>query len=125
MLGFRRHLLAGHHPHQEPAGLRHVPLPRLDPQLRGGTGGRLQPGGGPLVEGLFGRPGLDPVVVVGRAIRAHPCGVDLAVADRLPDTLAPTAEQLEVIAALDPLDVRSKQLKGNPPGVREKTEVKA
>jgi hypothetical protein len=30
-----------------------------------------------------------------------------------------------VIAALDPLDVRSKQLKGNPPGVREKTEVKA
>lgn len=52
-------------------------------------------------------------------------GFDLAVADRLSDTLAPTAEQLEVIAALDPLDVRSKQLKGNPPGVREKTEVKA
>jgi len=52
-------------------------------------------------------------------------GFDLAVADRLSETPAPTAEQLEVIAALDPLDVRSKQLKGNPPGVREKTEDKA
>lgn len=52
-------------------------------------------------------------------------GFDLAVADGLSDTPAPTVEQLEVIATLDPLDARSKQLKGNPPGVREKTEVKA
>ena len=52
-------------------------------------------------------------------------GFDLAVTEDLSNTPAPTAEQLEVIAALDPLDLRSKQLKGNPPGVREKTEVKA
>lgn len=38
--------------------------------------------------------------------------------DELPETAHPTAEQLDIIRKLDPCDVRSRQLKGNPPGIR-------
>ena len=43
-------------------------------------------------------------------------GFDLAVSDSIDVTSAPTVQQLEIIADLDPLNVRSKQIKGNPPG---------
>lgn len=38
--------------------------------------------------------------------------------DTLATTPAPTAEQLAIIQALDPHNIRSKQLKDNPPGIR-------
>jgi glutaconate CoA-transferase subunit B len=38
------------------------------------------------------------------------------------ETPAPSAEQLALITELDPLNVRSKQLKDNPPGVRNPNE---
>ena len=43
---------------------------------------------------------------------------DLAVSEQLTTTEAPTEAQLAVIAELDPLNFRAKQLKDNPPGVR-------
>jgi glutaconate CoA-transferase, subunit B len=43
-------------------------------------------------------------------------GFDLAVSDSIDVTSAPTVQQLEIIADLDPLNVRSKQIKDNPPG---------
>ncbi len=46
-------------------------------------------------------------------------GFELAVAEDLGVTPAPTEEQLAVIAELDPKDLRSRQLKGNPPGTRD------
>jgi len=45
-------------------------------------------------------------------------GFELAVSDDLGETEAPTDEQLQIISELDPLNVRAKQLKDNPPGVR-------
>ncbi|MDB2313271.1 ketoacid CoA transferase [Luminiphilus sp.] len=45
-------------------------------------------------------------------------GFEVAVAPNVAETPAPTVEQLALIAELDPLNVRSKQLKDNPPGVR-------
>lgn len=45
-------------------------------------------------------------------------GFDIAVVDGLGETEAPTAAQLAVIAELDPANLRSRQLKGDPPGVR-------
>jgi glutaconate CoA-transferase subunit B len=45
-------------------------------------------------------------------------GFELAVADNLGVTPAPTVEQLAIIAELDPLNARAKQLKDNPPGDR-------
>ncbi|HEY9546702.1 MAG TPA: ketoacid CoA transferase [Solimonas sp.] len=45
-------------------------------------------------------------------------GFPLLKADDLRETTHPTDEQLAVIRKLDPKDVRSKQLKGNPPGSR-------
>ena len=45
-------------------------------------------------------------------------GFEVAVATNMTETPAPSAEQLALIAELDPLNVRSKQLKDNPPGVR-------
>jgi len=45
-------------------------------------------------------------------------GFDLAVAVDLAETAAPTAEQLAILAELDPKDLRARQLKDNPPGVR-------
>jgi len=52
-------------------------------------------------------------------------GFDVAVADGLVETPAPTAAQLEVIAELDPGNARAKQIKGNPPGRRETVEESA
>ncbi|NKF20943.1 ketoacid CoA transferase [Solimonas sp. C16B3] len=40
-------------------------------------------------------------------------------ADGLAETAHPSAEQLAVIRQLDPKDIRSRQLKDNPPGVRK------
>ena len=45
-------------------------------------------------------------------------GFEVAVAPNMTETPAPSAEQLALITELDPLNVRSKQLKDNPPGVR-------
>jgi glutaconate CoA-transferase subunit B len=41
------------------------------------------------------------------------------IADEIPTTPAPTAEQLALIAELDPNNVRATVFKDNPPGVRE------
>lgn len=45
-------------------------------------------------------------------------GFALLKADDLGITPAPTAEQLAIIARLDPHDMRAKAVKGNPPGLR-------
>ena len=45
-------------------------------------------------------------------------GFDLQVDGDVAFTPAPTAEQLRLIAELDPENLRSRQLKDNPPGVR-------
>ncbi len=45
-------------------------------------------------------------------------GFDISVPDTVPTTVAPTQAQLDIIAELDPLNFRSKQLKDNPPGDR-------
>lgn len=52
-------------------------------------------------------------------------GFPLLKADDLKETAAPTAEQIAVIAKLDPHNLRAKQLKGNPAGVRTAAEVEA
>lgn len=45
-------------------------------------------------------------------------GFELAIADNVGTTAAPTEAQLAIIADLDPANLRSKQLKDNPPGDR-------
>ena len=45
-------------------------------------------------------------------------GFDLVVSEFLAETAVPTAEQLAVIARLDPKNMRARQLKDDPPGVR-------
>jgi len=47
-------------------------------------------------------------------------GFDVLVDDALPlpETVMPTTEQLAIISQLDPKNLRSKQLKGDPPGLR-------
>ncbi len=50
-------------------------------------------------------------------------GFPLLKADDLHETVAPTAEQLQLIARLDPHNLRSKQLKGNPAGIRSAEQV--
>ena len=45
-------------------------------------------------------------------------GFDLHIPADVPVTPAPTEEQLAIIAALDPHNQRSKQLRDNPPGDR-------
>lgn len=47
---------------------------------------------------------------------------ELAVIDNLGETPAPTAEQLAIMAALDPANSRAKQLKDNPVGDRRRLE---
>lgn len=47
---------------------------------------------------------------------------DLAVVDDLANTPAPTAEQLALLATLDPANGRAKQLKDNPVGDRRRLE---
>lgn len=44
---------------------------------------------------------------------------ELLRADDMAETATPTEAQLEIIRQLDPRDIRSKQIKGNPPGIRE------
>jgi glutaconate CoA-transferase subunit B len=44
-------------------------------------------------------------------------GFELQVSAPVPVTPAPTAEQLAIIAALDPHNQRARQIQGNPPGV--------
>ena len=46
-------------------------------------------------------------------------GFELLKAPDMGETAHPTAEQLEVIRQLDPRDVRARQLKDNPPGIRQ------
>ncbi|MEM1153781.1 MAG: ketoacid CoA transferase [Pseudomonadota bacterium] len=45
-------------------------------------------------------------------------GFELDVPDQVPTTAAPTSEQLSIIRALDPHNLRALQIKDNPPGVR-------
>jgi glutaconate CoA-transferase subunit B len=45
-------------------------------------------------------------------------GFPLHIPAGVPTTPAPTAEQLAIIAAMDPHDQRAQQIKGNPPGQR-------
>lgn len=45
-------------------------------------------------------------------------GFELHVPENIPATTAPTQEQLDIMAQLDPLNVRAKQIKDNPPGNR-------
>lgn len=52
-------------------------------------------------------------------------GFPLLEIDGLKETVAPTAEQLKVIAQLDPHNLRAKQLKGNPAGIRTAEQVEA
>lgn len=63
-----------------------------------------------------------------RVIHLHPgvtfeevqenTGFDLILAEDCSETPHPTGEQLDVIRQLDPRDVRARQLKDNPPGIR-------
>ncbi len=46
-------------------------------------------------------------------------GFPLIKADDISETAHPTNEQLEVIRKLDPLDFRARQIKDNPPGIRD------
>ena len=46
-------------------------------------------------------------------------GFPLLKADDLGETAHPTEEQLAIIRRLDPRDMRGKQLKDNPPGIRK------
>lgn len=52
-------------------------------------------------------------------------GFELLKAEGLSETPHPTAEQLAIIAKLDPHNLRAKQLKGNPAGIRSAAEVVA
>jgi len=45
-------------------------------------------------------------------------GYPVHIPGEVPVTAAPTVEQLEIIAALDPHNQRAAQIRGNPPGVR-------
>lgn len=49
-------------------------------------------------------------------------GFELAVAESVSVTEAPSPEQLAVIEQLDPKNARAKQLKDNPPGVRSSSQ---
>ena len=59
---------------------------------------------------------LHPGVTLGEVL--DNTGFDLAVNEFLSETAVPTAEQLAVIARLDPKNMRARQLKDDPPGVR-------
>ncbi len=59
---------------------------------------------------------LHPGVTVEQVVENT--GFEVSIPDSVPTTVAPTEEQLEIIRALDPKDVRSKQLKDNPAGDR-------
>jgi glutaconate CoA-transferase subunit B len=59
---------------------------------------------------------LHPGVTVEEVIENT--GFEVHVPDSIAVTAAPTEEQLAVIRQMDPHNLRSKQLKDNPPGVR-------
>lgn len=50
-------------------------------------------------------------------------GFDIALADEVTETAVPTQQQLALLEELDPLDLRARQLKNNPPGVRPVEET--
>jgi glutaconate CoA-transferase subunit B len=52
-------------------------------------------------------------------------GFPLIKASGLKETAHPTAEQLELIARVDPQNLRSRQLKDNPAGIRTQEEVES
>lgn len=62
-------------------------------------------------------PGVDFETVQART------GFPLLKAEGMGETPHPTREQLELIRRLDPYDLRSKQLKGNPRGIRTPAEI--
>ena len=57
-------------------------------------------------------PGVDVDHVIANT------GFDLEIPNEIPVTKAPSAEELETIAQLDPYNFRAKQIKENPPGDR-------
>ena len=59
---------------------------------------------------------LHPGVTIDEVIENT--GFELCIPDIIPETVAPTEAQLAVIAQLDPHNLRSRQLKDDPPGVR-------
>ena len=63
-------------------------------------------------------PGVDFALVQERT------GFPLLKVDNLGETPHPTAEQLASIARLDPHNLRARQLKGNPAGIRTTEEVR-
>lgn len=52
-------------------------------------------------------------------------GFPLIKANGLKETAHPTAEQLELIARVDPHNLRSRQLKNNPAGIRTQEEIES
>ncbi len=63
-------------------------------------------------------PGVDFELVQERT------GFPLLKADNMGVTAAPTAEQLAIIQRMDPHNLRARQLKGNPVGIRTAEEVR-
>ncbi len=59
---------------------------------------------------------LHPGVTVEQVVENT--GFVIHVPDDVITTPAPTKEQVDILRQLDPLDIRARQLKGNPPGVR-------
>ncbi|RJX71499.1 ketoacid CoA transferase [Vibrio sinensis] len=64
---------------------------------------------------------LHPGVTVNEVVANT--GFEIFVPDNVVITPAPTEEQLAIIAQLDPDNIRSRQLKGNPSGVREESKA--
>ena len=64
-------------------------------------------------------PGVDFELVQERT------GFPLLKAENMGETAAPTAEQMAIIQRMDPHNLRSRQLKGNPAGIRTAEEVRA
>ncbi len=62
----------------------------------------------PRLRSLHPGVGLDAVI--------ENTGFELFVPDSVPETSIPSALQLEIIASLDPHNLRASQIKGNPPG---------
>lgn len=59
---------------------------------------------------------LHPSITVGQVVENT--GFEIFIPEQIPTTIAPTVEQLEIIQALDPKNVRAKQLPDNPKGDR-------
>ena len=50
---------------------------------------------------------------------------DLAMSDDISETSGPSDTQLNLLNELDPLNARAKQLKNNPPGIRQAQEAES